>query len=544
MGGPRPPHPPFPPKNIQKYPVGPQRYPQKNFVRPIPVHMAQYQASYKQPVVVPRPHKYTTPFTFPSAIWKNPTSGYRPPVEKPFISSPPPIKPYDFINNEPTLSVTGPLITNTIKQVGEKGPIHTIPAPKLSPADKPANIQEVPPKSAYQFKEYEISPNSLQSNIPQALPLIQPQLNQQPQSFHQYQVNEFHNDQPNGEKSYFAPDPDQKFNYNQLNIQSDLSNFATAANILPQSFGTPQPSILAAQHNIVSPPGVGVLSHQELVQIINSIPQQHLVDSYGTPLVQQPQLQQHFMQQAHQSAPVPVSTNNQQFFQSDLLSHIQSVPQSVKDNFKPQFHTFNYEEQSRSKPIAVDFAQSRVTGDFNLEPETSENNPSISIQSPNEALAQTQYVQQYFTNSDDINVNENNVETEGQTDKEATRILSQLASAGEVSPNMFYSTLPNREAAEALASLQAAGSINSNLMSQQPQQNDNKMRIYVPDDESEEMETSGENDDGKDDSNGGIKIYETFVKSNLDNHKSKDSVEYDESKAGEFGSRIKAKHET
>lgn len=517
-------------------------------------------ASYKQPVIVPRPPRFPAPVIFPSAIWKTPANVYRPPIDKPFFQQTTISKPYEFVNDVPALSA--PAIPNTIKQVGEKGPIHTIPAPNLSPADRPAFIkEEIPHKAAYNFKEQEISVNSIQNfplaNIPQALPLIQ-QLPQQHVAAHQYQVNEYQEQQlPNerpaqfaGPQTYYAPDPDPKLNLNNFN--ADLAGLASNTNLFPQggaTLGTPQPAILAAQHNIVSPPGL--LSYQELQQILNSIPQQHLVDSYGTPLVQQPQLQQHFMQQAN----LPVQ---QTLFQPEVLNQIQDVPESIKNNFKPQFHTFNYDEQSRQNAVPSEFAQSRVTGDYQIEQETSENNPTISVQSPNEALAQTQYVQQYFANNDD-NVNENVVEDE--TDKEATRILSQLASNGDVSPNMFYTSLPNRETAETLASLQAAGNVNSNLMKNIPQNDQpSGMRIYVPDEEdSEEMETSGETEEVKEPKQG-IRVYETtFSKQTPENHKSKDSVEYDdlvqseESRTGKeeyntksfaFGSRIKAKNET
>lgn len=517
-------------------------------------------ASYKQPVIVPRPPRVPGPVIFPSAIWKTPANIYRPPIDKPFLHQGL-SKPYEFVNDA---ALNGPVIPNTIKQIGEKGPIHTIPAPNLSPADKPAVIrEEIPHKAAYNFKEHEISANSIQnlpiSNLPQALPLVQ-QIPQQAVSFHQYQVNEYQEQQVPNERpaqfatqqTYYAPDPDPKLSLNNFN--ADLSSLATNTNLFPQgsTLGTPQPAILAAQHNIVSPPGL--LSYQELQQILNSIPQQHLVDSYGTPLVQQPQLQQHFMQQAN----LPLPQN--QVFHPEYVNQIQDVPDSVKNNFKPQFHTFNYEEQSRHKSVPNDFAQSRVTGDYQIEPETSENNPSVSVQTPNEALAQTQYVQQYFANTEE-NVNENVVEDE--SDKEATRILSQLASNGEVSPNMFYTSLPNREAAEALASLQAAGNVNSNLMKNLPQndQPSNGMRIYVPDEEeSEEMQTSGETEETKEEPKQGIRVFETtYVKQDPENHKSKDSMEYDdlsqseETRTGKeeyniknfsFGSRIKAKNDT
>lgn len=523
--------------------------PNRNFpVRPIPVQMGH--ASFKQPIVIPRPHRFPTqaaPVNFPSAIWKTPANVYRPPVEKPYLSLPVINKPYEYINTEAPLSVSAPLVPNTIKQIGEKGPIHTIPAPKLSAADKPANFREEPPKSIYNLKENDISPNA----IPQAFPLVQHQpishhsqhlsLQQVPQ---QYQVNEFNSDIHGNpfstQQPYYAPDPDQRLNLNHLN-----ADLASLASVVPQAtaFSQPQQAILASQHNIVSPPVPGILSAQELVQIINSIPQQSLVDSYGTPLANQPQLQQHFMQlQTTPISQISVSGGNQPLFQPEF-NQIQDVPQSVKDNFqKPQFHTFNYVEQGHAQSRNQDY-----------ESQSTEN--VAVVKTPNDAVSQSQYVQQYFINNDENNINENNVETEEQNDKEATRILTQLATK-EVPPNMFYSTLPNRETAETLATLQAAGNVNSNLM-KNIQHEQNTMRIYVPDDEdNEEMETSEEKNVNP---NPEIKIYETTYLRHPENHKSADSVEYEDYSAQAsqeeskeynvnghvtFGSRIKSRKET
>lgn len=547
-GPPLPPRPPLPPQFKGKWPPPmPGRGTNRpNFpVRPIPVQMGH--ASYKQQVVLPRPQRFPVqqqaPINFPSAIWKTPANIYRPPVEKPFMSFPVINKPYEYVNTEAPLQVSAPLIPNTIKQIGEKGPIHTIPAPKLSPADKPANFKEdIPPKSTYNFKEHDQSPNS----IPQAQPLVQYHSHQNHLAFqqipHQYQVNEFNSDPHNGHHHFYAPDPDQKQNFNHLN-----ADLASLASVVPQatSFGQPQQAILASQHNIVSPPVPGVLSAQELVQIINSIPQNSLVDSYGTPLANQPQLQQHFMQlQSTPVAQISVQGNNQQLYQPEY-NQIQDVPQSVKDNFKPQFHTFNYVEQGRPN----DFAQSRNT---DYESQSSEN---VAVKTNSDAIAQSQYVQQYFVNNEE-NVNENNVEVEDPSEKEAKRILSQLTTKGEVGPNLFYSSLPNREAAETLATLQAAGNVNSNLM-KNIQHEQNTMRIYVPDDEEpEEMETSEEKSSSSS-SNRDIKIYETYNQNRPhETHKSSGSIEYDSGEYHDvdskefnvqdqlsFGSRIKSRKE-
>lgn len=530
----RGPHPGAYPKGKWPPPM-PVRIPNRNFqsmVRPIPVQMGH--ASYKQPVIVPRPQQLPVqrfpqvlpspqaPVNFPTAVWKSPANVYKPPVEaKPYLQLPLGSKHYEFITQTVKPLDIGPtIVPNTIKQVGEKGPIHTIPAPKLSPADKPANFKEEnPPKATYNFKENDnIGPNS----IPQALPLVHHPVSQsisfQQQVPNQYQVNEFNSDvQFGNQKPYFTPEAEgQRLNLNQLN-----ADLASLASVVPQatSFGQPQQAILASQQSIVSPPVPGVLSTAEIMQIINSIPDQRLVDSYGQPIGQS-QLPNKFM---FQTTPVVVPTN-QPYFQE-----IQIPQNNFNENFKPELHTFNYVEPRKPNNFNT---QSRNT---DYETQATDNVP---VRTPSEAIAQSQYIQNYFVNQD--NPSDNIIE-EDLTNKEANKILSQFAKQGEVPQNIFFSTLPNREAAETLATLQAAGNVNSNLMKNIDK--NNEMRIYVPE-EDEEMETSEEKNTS---SNQEIKIYETTYP---DNHRSPDSTEYDDYSSSKeesnvsFGSRIKPKKDS
>lgn len=506
-----------------KWPVPPQRNQMRpNHVRPIPVHMA----SYKVPVLARPPKTQPAPFIFPSAVWKTPTAVYKPPNDnKPFLNSPPmthslPSNPphpqhvvsqgYDFhINKEPIMNYP------TIKQIGEKGPIHTIPAPNLSPADKPKLILEGQShhKHAYQYtKDPELSLNSLNGISPgallgaQALPLVSvgPSHSQQ----HQYQVTENAESGDHlvqqfpftGQNNYYAPDSDNNL-IQKLTHYTDSNALATNLKLYPQD-------MFVSPHQFVTNAASAPLSSQDLYQLLNGIPQQQvqqqqqhqqLVDSYGIPLMQQPQLQQHFVQQAAQNIPNTVNINYQSLFNSQPQFAQQqesaayfnqipdTVPQEIKDNFKPQFHTFNYEEQAAK--TAKDFAQSRVTADYSIEPVAIESSPKIvQQQSPQEALAQTQYIQQYFATREDNNIVNDNDLGNQDNGNGFSQILSQLSAKNEIPSTIFYSTLPNKEAADTLATLQAAGSINNLLKLKQKQieQAENQrdqMRIYVPDEE-------------------------------------------------------------
>lgn len=516
-----------------------QRPPTRPYNRPMPVHMA----SYKVPVIA-RPLKTPAPLIFPSAVWKTPTAVYRPPVEKPFVTSPPVTQIYDVpVKQEPAI------IVPTIKQVGEKGPIHTIPAPNLSPADKPEVILEEPvQKHVYQYtKEPEISPNAISANVyansallgAQALPLVA-------SSSHQYQVTEntdpkdqLIDNQYNTQKTYYTQDSDPNNLIQKFTQYADAN--ANNVKVYPTDIYMAPQQLAAAS--------AGQLSAQDLYQLLNTIPQQQLIDNYGMPLVHQPQLQQHFVQQTQPIAATSyqAALNTPQLLQAESAYFNQipdAISQQIKDNFKPQFHTFNYVEPAPQNYPSKQFAQSRVTADYSLEPETSANTNVVALQSAQDALAQTQYIQHYFATREDGNAvnNENVIDDNLSKDgsNKASQILSELSAKNEISPSMFYSSLPNKEAADRLASLQAAGSINSNLRKikqKEPEQNLNQreqMRIYVPDEEAsyEDMETqaSGENAHiDKHESSQGIRIYEnTYAQDKSDTHSSEEHGDYED----------------
>jgi hypothetical protein len=213
------------------------------------------------------------------------------------------------------------------------------------------------------------------------------------------------------------------------------------------------------------------LSSQELFQLLHTPQQQPLVDSYGVPLMQQPQLQQHFHQQA---ALFPPAT---------FLKQEEPVQDNLvvfKTEFNPDYQTFNYEEQYQGPSHQRDKYRNAYD-----EQEESENAPSVTVvrKSPESTITsfQEEFENQNTYKSKSNSVTEEdtyydntatNPENENQEDyEENNNNASQNEDGSSTSyiangplGTSYYTTLPNREAAETLATLAAAGNINSNLV--------------------------------------------------------------------------------
>lgn len=109
------------------------------------------------------------------------------------------------------------------------------------------------------------------------------------------------------------------------------------------------------------------LSAPQLYDLLNSLPQQ-LSEQYTNG--QQPQLQQHLLQQ-----------QLGQYFQTDV--------NGVTRFSQPQMHSFNYDEQANKNQqqilIGQNYGSGKVTADYNLEPESSDDTIK-NIVRPNEEL--------------------------------------------------------------------------------------------------------------------------------------------------------------
>ncbi|KYB25090.1 uncharacterized protein LOC103314425 [Tribolium castaneum] len=353
--------PPFPkPPPFQQFAKKWQQHPPRPPIRPrpIPVHMPKHHkiqmgaASVNRPVAVPVRN-----------FWKNTQTTFRTPVEsynhKHFMTSAP-VFPKKVFQSSPAIAVAqdydlqiqsnniAPI--QTIKQIGEKGPIHTIPAPNLSLADKPKVVEEV--KQHVQRQQQQLGMEEIKhQRQPEATSYVQVQKS------HSYQVTE-------------AP---------ELAKQTLFKNYYENQN--PYQNPT------------------------ELYQLLNAYSQGATI---AVPVVQDPQ---------------------------DYLQYSSLFPQ------QPQ----NYVEQVAPEHVAMDKSSfeeakkepsSQVTATYNLEPDVSE------------SIIQSQYVQNYFDTKP-----KSNVEPDAKPSEKNNTI-----------PEGFYVSLPNKEAAEKLASLQAAGKLNSNLM--------------------------------------------------------------------------------
>lgn len=422
------------------------------------------------------PHSHKIPIGLPSGprpvahpvrnFWKNSQiNSFRVPQEKPFLSSPQinAIKTKELDYHIQTNAI--PTHTNPIKQVGEKGPIHTIPAPNLSLADKPAIIEEVrkeiPKQQSY-------------------TPLFQTQN-------HQYQVTE------SSEPSYHS-------HLKQFKLQQPFYQDISGLEAQTSAHKAEQAAVQHQQHNfdlktptlnfeqqfqLQQSPEVQIPPH-ELYELLQQNQQSQILDNFKFPVAQQPQFQQQFLQQ--QIPDYQVLLNTQQGEKTEIGFYDQQQQQ-----VQPEYHSFNYEEQHQKN------AGVSVGANYNLEPaaDSSELVHTAVVRNPNDQTAQAQYVQQYFDTREESG-SDNYVEPDAKNSQDQQNTENSVdAVQSDVISSAFYSTLPNRQAAEALASLQAAGKINSKTKNQQRQKveahHKTPLTIYIPENEQQMKIENGQN---------------------------------------------------
>lgn len=140
-------------------------------------------------------------------------------------------------------------------------------------------------------------------------------------------------------------------------------------------------------------------------------------------------------------------------------------------------HSFNYNEQAnqlQQQQILPDqdYASESVTADYNLGSES-----SIDTHKQSDV-----HVNEEFTYSiNGIEQSGNNIDNEEVTYQvKPTTYFDKMADTSAISTK-FYTTLPNREAAEKLAALAAAGHVNSRLIGQlQKQQKKDTQKNTMP----------------------------------------------------------------
>ncbi|CAH1961592.1 unnamed protein product [Acanthoscelides obtectus] len=440
-------------------------------------------------------------------------------------------------------------LPHPIKQIGEKGPIHTIPAPNLSLKDKPIVVEEVryhqqqhKQQQQQQYSPY-IGPEHQQQQYPgsehsnqayqvtektdashkQKLyrlpPQVQQEMHQQKMIQQQQQQQKYH--------SQFQYDPLQQKIQQQLQEQQ-----------MPQHYQHQQQSDLdvSQQQKIQQQIQQQIQQHeQQFQQQQHKIElQQQPVEYYGAetivipPQNSQQQAQQQQQQQSSNQGEIYLGNNlgtkelyqllgaaypqavaaqgtrqapdyqailSQQLFKPEQQSIGTTVGDSI--SFKPDFQSFNYDEQAHQK--SQKGLGSLVTASYNLD--SSEAGSDI-ISSRNANM------QVSFDSRADV-VEENAVEPDKQEKVDEKSLGSS-----------FFSSLPSKEAAERLAQLQQAGKVNSKLMTIEK----DPMEIIAEDLESEEV--SRENTQ-KDDRDGDYDDY------------SKEDVDTSEKDSSEFGQRLK-----
>lgn len=514
-GPPQPPRPPHMPQYAKKWSHPPRSPPAPVRSRPIPVHMPP---NYKIPMGSTQGG--SRPIAPPVRnFWKNTQNNnnnnnhIRSKIEKkkqkPFLSSPPigggvnTNKEYDYHLNTNAI----PMHTNTIKQVGEKGPIHTIPAPNLSLADKPAVVDEV---------RSEIQPQKLQQ--------IRPDLSQL--QLHQYQVTE-------------SNEPINNIFRAQQIFYQDLSGLEAQTSVRKAEAAAVQPQkqtpgfgqlMQHAQSEVVFKSQEPQAPINDVYQFLNYYPQQN-AEIFKFPPVQQQILTQSY----------PNGNYEQQ--NQEIQPEFRQESAKTQQAIQPEYHSFNYDEQRQKGDRSSVDLSSLVTADYSLEPaaDSSELLHSTIARNPSDVLAQSQYVQQYFDTRED-NAGENNVEPDAKAAENVdTQQETNENNESDVLESAFYASLPNRQAAEALASLQAAGKINNDKGRQQ-----SSVTMYVQENSGSSGQENGNNKNQYDNDDGKEVDYEEYPSDEPASTTNGDKTRADQNEKIEeaqvsFGSRIKPK---
>ncbi|XP_043249729.1 putative uncharacterized protein DDB_G0271606 [Colletes gigas] len=482
-----------------------------------------------------RPPMYNS-VNVPHGIWKNQMPIRAPMNNIAVLPQRPPVKEFHTVNKMPEFSPEYRPEAAVLPQThrggvdDDKGPIHTIPAPNLSPMDKPfngeTNAQVAPQRQHTTDSTYKVNPHgSLLPNFDMATisTSLAPQraVTSPTPTHHQYEVTESNDvnqkDYQTILPTFFPPDyvtglstivnPDLQSNDVYLNnhpasnigligtniqlgqpnlpMQTNLHSslhvgFPGTAGQTPYIINQQIPDLHVGHPAPAGPP----LSATQLYDLLNSLPQK-IPEQYQTG--QQPQLQQHILQQ-----------QLGQFFQ----------PTGVTGFSQPQMQSFNYDEQDNKEQqqqqvlFNQDYVAGRVNTNYNVGPDASMDDQEDNNLSQTEELA-------YIT--DGSEQLENNIEYDETNEQNSqTTYFNKVANDDGIS-TQFYTTLPNREAAEKLAALAAAGNVNSQLIGQirkqqqqQQQQQQQKQQETVLNEEPmpanhkhEDYETGEEiNDDG------------------------------------------------
>ncbi|KAG5877136.1 hypothetical protein JTB14_027379 [Gonioctena quinquepunctata] len=464
--------PPYPPRSptsqhfFKKW-YQPPQYPPRGLSRPRPMPQipVMMHDSHKIPMGVPPapPRPLAQPVR---TFWKNtqasmkfvPEKVYQsqppppllPPIpEKPFLSAPSiSMQELDYhlqTNNIPTAYI------NPIKQIGEKGPIHTIPAPNLSLRDKPIIVEEIRNEINYPhpqtYVKVEQSHQYQVTEQPEPIPSQKFFRGQQQQLHHpQQQIHhpqqQLHQNQIPQQLNQIQGHPDQQDVQQQFEVQNQFDSqqpyFAPESPHSPQNFdqSTQQGDIILNNH----------LTPQELYQLIES--------GHSDSKQQQSQV------------PDYQAIISQQLFRPEvghpgqILDAESSQIASGQIRFQPEYQSFNYDEQAHQKSLGKKQLSSLVSAAYNLDASADESQYYPSSRNSANQVEQSEIVQNYFDKRSDVI--ENDVEPDTKANLKNKKLNHQAEET--IIGSSYYSSLPNKETAERLAQLQAAGKVNSHLM--------------------------------------------------------------------------------
>ncbi|XP_077289674.1 uncharacterized protein LOC143913649 [Arctopsyche grandis] len=333
----------------------------------------------------------------------------------------------------PATAAPAPLVY-PIRVDGDGGPIHTIPAPNLSLADKPIVVPD--------YQNYvDDHANKIKSG-------------------HTYEVTEDTND-----KNALFTDVDS--------ISPSNNNYFSA---YPQQSQLPQASALRAQ------PMAPSLTSEELFALLSDgQQQQQLADAYSFPLLQQPQLQQHYIHQSFDHLK-PIQVTQQQAFNA-MIQPASGGPSSVQNIlFKPDpkymeklqeqilrqsivqpvYQSFNYQEpvyttgghnaeklKTELKALREDFDLDSVH--YNVVRSTKESIPqAVNDKENNSSIVHDSAAEaSHFVPS--------NAVSNGAMESTYLAEIDNIASSS-ISP-AYYAPVHGKDTANTLATLQAAGNL-------------------------------------------------------------------------------------
>ncbi|XP_012535975.1 uncharacterized protein LOC105836469 isoform X2 [Monomorium pharaonis] len=363
----------------------------------------------------------------------------------------------------------------------DKGPIHTIPAPNLNPADKSynTNLATTNLDDIADFNYYNsITPTQTMGNLSSqetATSVIPPQ--------HQYQVTESNDvtlkDYETAQPDIFQPqdldisrlysiiinNPQPQSNelfanHPAIQDNSDTSIIGSTVSIEPfgQSNIPMQTNLHSSLH--VGFPATGI--PQTPYTIAQQIPADLHVDqpAPGSPLSAS-QLYSLLNNFPHKLA--ERYTTDQQYISQHQLG--QALDQAVTSFSQPQMHSFNYDEQNnqlqrRQQQLLPDqdYASESITANYNHNSES-----SVHVRKQND----NSHPNEEFTYPiSDTKQSKNNIQyREINQQRNPTTYFDKVVNDNAISTR-FYTILPNRETAEKLAALAAAGNVNSRLIGQ------------------------------------------------------------------------------